>query len=654
MPPRKRPAPKKQQNVPLEDDEAIQDHLPYRHLLSPIRNQAQHPGDQHKKYDIVRRSKAEIQAADEAKAAAELAAKTQKISEYQAKVKKTASLKARIQHERDAQLANAIRSDLHQNFVKHHGKDGNSAKDDDVSMANEDEDAMDVPEDKNGWTSSELLPMPSDYDESDHSSFSMPHEGEDDLDDDDYDLGKENFGSGDEYHANSAVDDDEEWLHHLASGKAKCGALRSTITKEAEAVTRGPALMQSGAKRKSTSADPLSTENGKRMRGHEIGGLKSDWKKVVASKKAPTTQLPGTQQKAANKSSTSLASEGAAEGGEFDEEESAVTITAVRASKNGKRTGDSGPDGVAPDQSRRARVHISGASAATMKRTTAQMGIKLQAVNAKSRIDLPSDTKRAQSGSAKYSNINLPFNKDEATRDLTTWRATFMPNVYDWAGTRQQPWSTNSDVGFVPELRRVWCLVFPHLKEKMNDPSIEYVAAAALRTWRSDIGKVGVEAVDKFIATLHCEHIVGEVNALLTGAQFLYRDPNAPEGKRGAWLSDLFLGVFSNHLADTIHVQSTEYPLGAVCLCAASIERSLRLWSSGTKAEKTLFSDTLWGEATDIYAISAGGIDASRWETIFEECSKVIARSKMGKRGDTARVQTVVDYSLDPCAAVRD
>ncbi|KAL0958415.1 hypothetical protein HGRIS_000556 [Hohenbuehelia grisea] len=206
-----------------------------------------------------------------------------------------------------------------------------------------------------------------------------------------------------------------------------------------------------------------------------------------------------------------------------------------------------------------------------MKRTTAQMGIKLQAVNAKSRIDLPSDTKRAQSGSAKYSNINLPFNKDEATQDLTTWHATFMPNVYDWAGTRQQPWSTNSDVGFVPELRRVWCLVFPHLKEKMNDPSIEYVAAAALRTWRSDIGKAGVEAVDKFIATLHCEHIVGEVNALLTGARFLYRNPDAPEGKRGAWLSDLFLGVFSNHLADTIHVQSTEYPLGAVCLCAASI-----------------------------------------------------------------------------------
>ncbi|KAL0958414.1 hypothetical protein HGRIS_000555 [Hohenbuehelia grisea] len=337
MPPRKRPAPKKQQNVPLEDDEAIQDHprpVPTppladkgppatRRPVTRAKNQAQHPGDQHKKYDIVRHSKAEIQAADEAKAAAELA-------EYQAKVKKTASLEARIRHERDAQLANTIRPDLHQNFVKHHGKDGNSAEDDDVSMANEDEDAMDVPEDENGWTSSELLPMPSDYNESDHSSFSMPHEGEDDLDDDDYDLGKENFRSGDEYHANSAVDDEEEWLHHLASGKAKRGALRSTITKEAEAVTRGPALMQSGAKRKSTSADPSSTENGKRMRGHEIGGLKSDWKKVVASKKAPTTQLPGTQQKAANKSSTSLASEGAAEGGEFDEEESAVTITAVR------------------------------------------------------------------------------------------------------------------------------------------------------------------------------------------------------------------------------------------------------------------------------------------------------------------------------------
>ncbi|KAL0960403.1 hypothetical protein HGRIS_005443 [Hohenbuehelia grisea] len=126
------------------------------------------------------------------------------------------------------------------------------------------------------------------------------------------------------------------------------------------------------------------------------------------------------------------------------------------------------------------------------------------------------------------------------------------------------------------------------------------------------------------------------------------------EGKRGAWLSDLFLLVFSNHLVDTIHVQSTEYPLSEVCLCAASIEHGLRLWLSGTKAEKTLFSDTLWGEATDIYAISAGGIDASRWETIFEECSKVIARSKMGKRGDTARVQTVVDYSSDPRAAVRD
>ncbi|KAL0958412.1 hypothetical protein HGRIS_000553 [Hohenbuehelia grisea] len=480
-------------------------------------------------------------------------------------------------------------------------------------MANEDEDAMDVPEDENGWTSSELLPMPSDYNESDHSSFSMPHEGEDDLDDDDYDLGKENFRSGDEYHANSAVDDEEEWLHHLASGKAKRGALRSTITKEAEAVTRGPALMQSGAKRKSTSADPVNRKSGKRMRGprnrwtevrlEESGGFK---------KLLPLNCL--ARNKGANKSSTSLASEGA-----------------LRV--NGKADWGLRLGWRCTDQSKALRVHISGASAATMKRTTAQMGIKLQARSTP--ISTFRSTKTAHAGS------------HHLACDLHA-------KCLRLGGTRQQPWSTNSDVGFVPELRRVWCLVFPHLKEKMNDPSIEYVAAAALRTWRSDIGKAGVEAVDKFIATLHCEHIVGEVNALLTGARFLYRNPDAPEGKRGAWLSDLFLGVFSNHLADTIHVQSTEYPLGAVCLCAASIERGLRLWSSGTKAEKTLFSDTLWGEATDIYAISAGGIDASRWETIFEECSKVIARSKMGKRGDTARVQTVVDYSLDPRAAVRD
>ncbi|KAI0682772.1 hypothetical protein BC835DRAFT_1424024 [Cytidiella melzeri] len=277
------------------------------------------------------------------------------------------------------------------------------------------------------------------------------------------------------------------------------------------------------------------------------------------------------------------------------------------------------------------------------------MGIKLTPANTLSRVNSPSEVKVGNT--AKFTSFSLPFLKTQAPQFLAIWRSRFLPRLYEWAGMLANPWATNSDPAFASELMCIWCEVFPSLVGHKDDPAIEYVAAAALRTWRSDLGKAGLAMVNAYFAGKSSEEILDEITGLTLNPRFIQRDPDAPVGQRGAWLSELFLQVFIVHLADTMKVDSTAYPTGALSLCAASVERALDLWKTGVKTNKENFSDGLWGSATETYALSAAIITAEKWATIFDEASTLIARSKPVKR-DAGR--PLMDYALDPRAAICD
>ncbi|KAL0958674.1 hypothetical protein HGRIS_014006 [Hohenbuehelia grisea] len=56
--------------------------------VTRVKNQSQHPGDNHTKYDTVCLTPAEVEADRQAKAAAQLATKTKKIAEHRAQIQK--------------------------------------------------------------------------------------------------------------------------------------------------------------------------------------------------------------------------------------------------------------------------------------------------------------------------------------------------------------------------------------------------------------------------------------------------------------------------------------------------------------------------------------------------------------------------------------
>ncbi|KAF8056075.1 hypothetical protein FPV67DRAFT_1732286 [Lyophyllum atratum] len=91
----------------------------------------------------------------------------------------------------------------------------------------------------------------------------------------------------------------------------------------------------------------------------------------------------------------------------------------------------------------------------------------------------------------------------------------------------------------------------------------------------------------------HCEmdkdDIIDWVNIRGDAGEFrwLYASPDAPKGKKGAFQSDLVLGVFARHLKQTSGaMMDYGMPVGGLALCTAAMERALELWANGEDPKK--------------------------------------------------------------------
>ncbi|KAL0957219.1 hypothetical protein HGRIS_001033 [Hohenbuehelia grisea] len=250
------------------------------------------------------------------------------------------------------------------------------------------------------------------------------------------------------------------------------GTLRMAITQRVRGVV---ADMGANLKRKANKGAGLATEAGKRMRGDDIGGLRPDWKKQVKRKDAHVP-VPVSQRKQAASSQVSLIDDDP-EPSEFQGDESETALQAARASKTNlntrKSVSDSNTSASGGTQSAPGTI-----TAPAKKRTTSRMGIQLNPADATSRAEpLSTDKQRDAHGStgAKYSNMDLPFNKHRASQDLAKWRSVFLPKVCDWAGTLANPWATSSHPDFGPLVMEAWCDTYVDLVAVKEDPAIVYV-----------------------------------------------------------------------------------------------------------------------------------------------------------------------------------
>ena len=85
------------------------------------------------------------------------------------------------------------------------------------------------------------------------------------------------------------------------------------------------------------------------------------------------------------------------------------------------------------------------------------MGITLQAKVEP--VDTPLTVKSEKPAKSTYVNGDLPF--ENYRRDLKDWQHKFIPDLCDWAGTIDEPFTANAHPEFTDVVETLWMKYFP-------------------------------------------------------------------------------------------------------------------------------------------------------------------------------------------------
>lgn len=365
--------------------------------------------------------------------------------------------------------------------------------------------------------------------------------------------------------------------------KPKRGELRQTINNARQVAPASGLVI--GAKRKDP-ADPKSSQPDKRAKKSEPMGLMADWKKKV-------------RQKGSNGSEADLVNtELEPVGGEFHDDEEAVSVTAARTAK--------------------------GANVTKVKYETPMRLVQTPS------IDIEQFRRGRGPKKEKYTVIDLPFPAGPGKAAYhQKWRRQFKHSLYHWAGTVSDPFGTNAIMG--PKVREIWNAVYPTLVLENDDPAwdvIRGVAGDALLDWRSSAGKDAIKIVVKtFKENKISDDEVGEVaEYYLKKFRFIYGNPDAsnPEEKE-PFLGPFMLEMFATVLKKTVaSMFGYGHPIGGLAMAAATLERAFELIKQGRvtldyeddtdkkKPSLPQFNDKLWGPKVRKWVVSTQKLDVKK------------------------------------------
>ncbi|KAF7978991.1 hypothetical protein HWV62_44257 [Athelia sp. TMB] len=366
---------------------------------------------------------------------------------------------------------------------------------------------------------------------------------------------------------------------------------RTALRQAVQSAQSVPATL-AGRKRKTTETGnevvALSDTNAKRgQTKNKMTGVPSNWKKLIAQIDRGRVHIPSTA--TSRSGSTSSASHLSALSNGSDHED---------PQERGAFDEDEGGDAVAAARQAKTRISIQQRGHSTGERGQSQK-IKKENLVHIDWIGIAQSDAGVKSGRAKkvnYTNAHLPFPAARRPFYMNIWKKHFKATAMDWAGSQLDPFGTNHllDEDVVAE---AWEAVFPELEtildNKEHKAVIIGVILTVLNTWRSNMGKAGIAAVNKFFE----EHDIEPEDRLYDTPEkrkafvkdqldpskfsFVYRNPENETGK-GIFQSELILAVFAYHLKN-IAGSRMEYerPQGALALATAAIERALSFWKSG-------------------------------------------------------------------------
>ncbi|KAI9432524.1 hypothetical protein H4582DRAFT_2061728 [Lactarius indigo] len=362
--------------------------------------------------------------------------------------------------------------------------------------------------------------------------------------------------------------------------------------------------------------EPVRKPKGlKRCDAFVMGGFSTDWKAKVKHTPAPSM--------ASSRANAEKGKNGPVSGAFYiDEPEALERAKATGSNQQGSR-----------------QVASVGSSGSSSLQATAEVEIKLK--RASSMITgrstpLPEGDRKRQH-KQRYTVVDLPF--PGGSRDVHTWRKTFLPLLHGWAGTQADPFGANCQME--GQIVNIWKRAFPSVALDQHDREIVLnVCDNVLNNWRSDIGKAGYHAVSvlwKQESTWFssAKDIREYVSDAFVGLSFVYKFPERTNG-RGPFCSDLISKVYASHLRKT-SPDGGEYgpQIGGLALATVAVERGLTLFETGedilkldnndgrgaTHVRGYRFTDKVWGSRARAVVMSTQWLKDSNWVEIQDHAS---------------------------------
>ncbi|PBK81653.1 hypothetical protein ARMGADRAFT_1039168 [Armillaria gallica] len=241
---------------------------------------------------------------------------------------------------------------------------------------------------------------------------------------------------------------------------------------------------------------------------------------------------------------------------------------------------------------------------------------------------------------SNWKNKDLPF--ENFVRDLPIWQQKFVPSLVDWATSNiKEPFGTTNHQDFKATVQDLWAKTFSHLSLKLKDnsaraehPAIHAVAAAAVRTHRSDIGKEALKVMEwnweheDMKGCLTDEDQSKWVKEQLNGSRFLYKNPDEnvhvpisphtllmlTQENRGAFRGRLIMETFAFHLQVTMNApHHYGNPIAGLAVTASAVLNN-----------PNSFKDDPWGSVVNKYFVHLVGYNNNKWRDIVLESAKYL------------------------------
>ncbi|KAI9439683.1 hypothetical protein H4582DRAFT_2056409 [Lactarius indigo] len=212
---------------------------------------------------------------------------------------------------------------------------------------------------------------------------------------------------------------------------------------------------------------------------------------------------------------------------------------------------------------------------------------------------------------------------EASTRDVHTWRKTFLPLLHGWAGTQADPFGANCQME--GQIVNIWKCAFPSVALDQHDREIVLnVCDNVLNNWRSDIGKAGYHAVSV---------LWKQESTRFSSAKDIRELEFCVQVPRENYLVSK---VYASHLRKT-SPDGGEYgpQIGGLALATVAVERGLTLFETGedilkldnndgrgaTHVRGYGFTDKVWGSRAHAVVMSTQRLKDSNWAEIQDHAS---------------------------------